>query len=86
MTEAVSPAEPFDRRSVHSSRCSDRIWDEARQAADLADCSMSVFHETALQLLTQIVKERGIKLENYDAQARWVAEVLSRIDGPQPVS
>jgi len=41
---------------------------------------MSVFHETALQLLTQIVKERGIRLENYDPEARWVAELLSRMD------
>ena len=83
MTEVVSSTEPFDRRSVHSSRCSDRVWDEAREAADLADCSMSVFHETALQLLTKIVTERGIKLENYDSEARWVAEVFSRIDRPQ---
>lgn len=50
-----------------------------RQAAELAECSISVFHETALQLLTQIVKERAIKLENYDPEARWVAEVLSRV-------
>ena len=83
MTELVSSTASFDRRSVHSSRCSDHVWVEARQAADLADCSMSVFHETALQLLTQIVKERGLKLENYDSEARWVAEVLSRIDRPQ---
>ena len=40
---------------------------------------MSAFHEAALQLLTQIVKERGIKIENYDPEARWVAEVLSRV-------
>ena len=79
MTETATTSGAFDRRSVHSSRCSDRIWDEARQAADLADCSMSVFHEAALQLLTQIVKERGIKIENYDPEARWVAEVLSRV-------
>jgi len=80
MTESIGTAKPFDRRSLHSSRCSDRIWEEARQAADLANCSMSVFHETALQLLTQIVKERGIRLENYDPEARWVAELLSRMD------
>ena len=79
MTETATTSDTFDRRSVHSTRCSDRIWDEARQAADLADCSMSVFHEAALQLLTQIVKERGIKIENYDPEARWVAEVLSRV-------
>ena len=79
MTETTTPLGSFDRRSVHGSRCSDRIWAEARQAADLADCSMSVFHETALQLLIQIVKERGIKIENYDPEARWVAEVLSRV-------
>ena len=79
MTETASASDAFDRRSVHSLRCSDRIWDEASQAADLADCSMSVFHEAALQLLTQIVKERGIKIENYDPEARWVAEVLSRV-------
>jgi hypothetical protein len=75
----IASLDSFDRRSVHSSRCSDRVWDEARQAAGLADCSMSVFHEAALRLLTQIVKERGIKIENYDPAARWVAEVLSRV-------
>ena len=79
MTETATSLDSFDRRSVHSSRCSDRIWDEARQAAELADCSMSVFHEAALQLLTHIVKERGIKIETYDPAARWVAEVLSRV-------
>lgn len=79
MTETAGSSDSFDRRTVHSSRCSDRIWDEARVAADLADCSMSAFHEAALQLLTQIVKERGIKIENYDPEARWVAEVLSRV-------
>ena len=80
MTGPVGSTAFFERRTVHSSRCSERVWDEARQAADLADCSMSVFHETALQLLTRIVKERGIKLEKYDPEARWVAELLSRID------
>ena len=79
MTETATTSDTFDRRSVHSTRCSDRIWDEARQAAELADCSMSVFHETALQLLTQIVKEHGINIENYDPETRWVAEVLSRV-------
>ena len=79
MTETASPWDSFDRRSVHSSRCSDRIWDEAREAAELADCSMSVFHEAALQLLTQIVKDHGITIENYDPNARWIAEVLGRI-------
>ena len=79
MTETPTSLDSFDHRSVHSSRCSDRIWDEARHAAELADCSMSVFHEAALQLLTQIVKERGIKIENYDAEARWETEVLSRV-------
>ena len=80
MTRATSFTEAFEPRSVHSSRCSDRVWEEARQAADIADCSMSVFHETALQLLTRIVKERRIKLEKYDPEARWVAEILSRLD------
>jgi hypothetical protein len=83
VSETNCPLPPFDRRSGHSSRCSDRIWNEALQAAQLADCSMSVFHEVALQLLTQIVKERAIKLENYDPEARWVAEVLSRVGRKQ---
>lgn len=82
VSEPLIPDASFDRRSVHSSRCLDRVWDDARQAAQSADCSMSTFHEVALQLLTQVVREQSIKIEGYDPKARWIGEVLNRVKQP----
>lgn len=74
----------FDRRSNHSIRCRDSIWSAAREASGLAGCSYSVFVETAILLLTRVVKEHGLQLEQYNALERWLEQKVDA-QGAEPV-